>query len=96
MFSWDTQKAISNYEKHGVPFEEASTAFADPDGLNWEDLDHSQRETRFKRLGRSIENKLLLVFYTTRRMKNGKETIRIISARKASRKEHKAYGGSGN
>jgi uncharacterized DUF497 family protein len=96
MFSWDMQKASSNYEKHGVPFEEASTVFADPDALDWVDFDHCQRETRLKRLGRSIESKLLLVVYTTRRMKNGKETIRIISARKASRKERKAYGGSGN
>src|SRR4051812_40613418 len=67
MFSWDTHKAISNYEKHGISFEEASAVFADPDALDWEDLDHSQRETRFKRLGRSIENRLLLAVYTTRR-----------------------------
>ncbi len=94
MFSWDTQKAISNYEKHEVPFEEASTVFADPEGLDWEDSDHSQREPRIKRLGLSIQSRLLLVVYTTRRLKNGKETIRIISARKASRKERKAYEGS--
>jgi len=93
MFSWDTQKAISNYEKHGVPFEEAATVFGDPEALDWEDLDHSQVETRHKRLGRSLENRILMVIYTIRKATHGKETIRIISARQASRKERKAYGG---
>ena len=93
MFSWNPQKAISNYEKHGIPFEEASTVFADPEALDWEDMEHSQTEVRFKRLGRSIEHRILLVVYTTRRLKSGKEIIRIISARQASRKERKAYGG---
>jgi len=41
MFSWDPQKAISNFEKHGVSFEEAATVFADPEGLDWEDMVHS-------------------------------------------------------
>lgn len=91
MFSWDTQKAIANYGKHGVPFEEASTVFGDPDALDWEDLAHSQSETRSKRLGRSIEGRILMVVYTVRRMRNGRETIRIISARQSSRKERQAY-----
>jgi hypothetical protein len=93
MFSWDAQKAISNYEKHGVSFEETATIFSDPEVLDWEDADHSQSEKRFKRLGMSIGKRILLVVYTVRRMKNGKETIRIISARQASRKERKAYTG---
>ena len=37
MFAWDTRKAIANYEKHRVSFEEAATIFADPDALEWED-----------------------------------------------------------
>src|SRR5438128_7821392 len=49
MFSWDIRKAIGNFEKHGVPFEEAATGFGDPDGLDWEDLAHSQLELRYKR-----------------------------------------------
>jgi len=40
MFSWDARKALKNSAKHGVPFEEASTIFSDPDGLDWEDLEH--------------------------------------------------------
>jgi len=91
MFSWDARKALKNYEKHAVPFEEASTVFSDPDGLDWEDLEHSSVERRSKRLGRSSERRVLLVAYTVRRLKHGQETIRIISARQASRKERKAY-----
>jgi len=93
VFSWDARKAVSNYAKHGVPFEEAATVFADLDALHWEDLEHSQAERRLKRLGVSSERRVLLVVYAVRRMKNGKETIRIISARQASRKERKAYAG---
>ena len=93
MFSWDTQKAISNYEKHGVPFEEAASVFSDPEALDWQDMVHSLDENRFRRLGSSIQERILLIVYTNRRMKNGKETIRIISARQANRKERKAYEG---
>jgi uncharacterized DUF497 family protein len=48
MFSWDAHKALKNYEKHGVPFEEASTVFRDPDGLDWEDWEHVDMERRWK------------------------------------------------
>ena len=91
MFSWDARKALKNYKKHGVPFEEAATIFGDPDGLDWQDIQHGQTERRWKRLGRSSQGRVLLVVYTLRRLRNGAETIRIISARQASRKERKAY-----
>ncbi len=93
MFSWDAPKALKNYEKHGVPFEEARTVFSDPEGLDWEDFQHWQTERRWKRLGRSSQGRVLLAVYTLRRLANGTETIRIISARQASRKERKAYAG---
>ena len=93
MFWWDTVKAAANLEKHRISFEEAAMVFSDEEGLNWEDLDHSTREPRYKRLGRSIDRRILIVVYTVRRLKDGKETIRIISARHASRKERKAYSG---
>ena len=93
MFSWDARKAVTNYAKHGVPFEEAATVFADPDALHWQDLKHSQAERRYKRLGISFEGRVLLVVCAVRRTKDGKETIRIISARQASRRERKAYAG---
>ena len=91
MYAWDARKAVRNLLKHGVPFEEAATVFGDPDGLDWEDREHSQAEHRRKRLGRSSEDRVLLVVYTLRRTIHGQETIRIISARHASRKERTAY-----
>ncbi|MBS0167995.1 MAG: BrnT family toxin [Nitrospira sp.] len=92
VFEWDVQKAIANYEKHGVSFEEAATIFADPDGLDGEDSDHSQHEQRRQRIAVSIAGRILFVIYTLRRTGHEKrETIRIISARQASRKERKAY-----
>ena len=94
MFSWDIQKAILNFEKHGVSFEEAATAFDDENGLDWEDAAHSQVEDRRKRLAMSLMERILLIVYTTRSSVNDKETTRIISARCASHREREAYGGS--
>lgn len=91
MFLWDTQKAIINFEKHTVSFEEASSIFADPDAIEWKDAPHSFYELRFKRVGQSMSSRVLLVVYTVRRLSNGKEAIRIISARQANRKERQAY-----
>jgi hypothetical protein len=91
MFSWDVRKALVNYEKHGVAFEEAATVFVDPAGLDWADAARSAYERRHKRLGRSVAGRILLLVYTVRRTPHGQETIRIISARQASRKKRKAY-----
>jgi hypothetical protein len=97
VFSWDAQKALHNVEKHGLSFEEAGTVFADPEALDWVDLEHSGKERRFKRLGASVTGRVLLVVYTVRRRaRNAKETVRIISARQASRKERRAYFGRAN
>ena len=91
MFTWDLGKAKINIGKHGVSFEEATTVFSDPGGLEWEDFEHSDKERRLKRLGTSIGCRVLIVVYTIRRTPDGKETVRIISARQASRKEREAY-----
>ena len=93
MFSWDIQKAILNFDKHGVSFEEAATAFDDENGLDWADIEHSRSEDRRKRLALSDLSRVLLVVYTTRKLANGKETTRIISSRRASARERKAYFG---
>ncbi|MCS6302301.1 MAG: BrnT family toxin [Nitrospira sp.] len=90
MFTWDVAKAISNYEKHGVSFEEAATVFGDANALEWQDLTHSQQESRFKRLGESLNGRILLIVYTRRKV-HETHTIRIISARQANRKERQAY-----
>ena len=93
MFSWDARKALGNIAKHGISFEEAATVFGDPEALDWDDLEHSPSEVRSVRLGFSISGRILFVVYTVRRLKDGQETIRIISARQATRKERQAYTG---
>jgi uncharacterized DUF497 family protein len=91
MFIWDTKKAISNFEKHGVSFEQAATVFNDERGLELHDIKHSQREARYARFGRSANGRILTVIFTIRTLSDGKETTRIISARQASRQERAAY-----
>ena len=91
MFEWDTRKASANQDKHGVSFEEAVGVFGDPDALGGPDVGHSGQESRYLRLGRAATGRVLMVAYTRRRQGDG-ETIRIISARRASRKERAAYG----
>jgi uncharacterized DUF497 family protein len=90
VFEWDSRKATSNADKHGVAFDEAATIFLDTNGLDGPDVHHSGRETRFRRLGRSADGRVLMVVYTMRSTADG-ETIRIISARRASRRERAAY-----
>jgi uncharacterized DUF497 family protein len=93
MFEWDARKAAVNRTKHGVSFEEAATMFGDPDALDGQDLRHSAKESRFLRLGRAATGRVLIVAYTVRRGVDD-ESIRIISARRASRKERAAYAAS--
>ena len=90
MFDWDPRKARANQIKHGVPFEEAATAFLDPDGLDGEDLEHSASERRRLRLAKSSLGRVLVIAYTQRRRDN-EEITRIISARRANRKERETY-----
>lgn len=85
-FEWDPDKAEANLCKHGVPFEEAMTAFADPLSMNMPDPDHSESEQRFIVLGMSDRYRLLVVSYTDRLPRT-----RIISARLATRRERKQY-----
>lgn len=90
MFEWDPRKAAANAAKHDISFDEALTVFLDPDALDGPDLQHSTTEARRRRLGRSLDGRVLMVAYTVRRSSN-EETIRIISARRASRRERQAY-----
>ena len=83
---WDGDKATSNLQKHGVGFEEASTALLDPLALAQEDAT-SEGEPRWALIGMSTRARLLTVIYTLRRP----DRIRLISARKATRKEANYY-----
>jgi uncharacterized DUF497 family protein len=86
VFEWDNVKAKANKRKHRVSFEEAATAFGDPLSITIRDPDHSAREKRFVLVGRTHKGKTAVVVHTE--LRNG---IRIISARRASRREVRAY-----
>ena len=78
----DANKATANHRKHGVPFDEASTVFADPLAMLMRDPDHSLNEERYLVLGASAAGRLLVVSHTERPPRT-----RIISARSAARRE---------
>ena len=88
-FEWDINKAASNQKKHGISFEEAQSVFYDDFAAQFYD-DNSESEDRFLMLGMSIESRILIVCHCERDSGN---TIRIISARKATRSERKFYRG---
>ena len=86
LFELDPNKAAQNIRKHGVSFEEAATAFGDPLSITIFDPLHSIDEDRFVLIGMSNKNRLLVVVHTDRNDK-----IRIISARRATKKEKRQY-----
>lgn len=85
-FEWDSRKAQSNLSKHGVSFEAATTIFGDSMSLTMPDPEHSIAERRFITLGRAFTGKLLVVVHTDRG-----DNIRVISARRANKREQKFY-----
>ena len=85
-FEWDPKKAASNLSKHGVPFEEALTVFADPLARIFDDEDHSTEEQREIIVGHSASERLLLVCFAAQQ-----ESVRIFSARRATKQERKDY-----
>ena len=86
-FLWNNRKTISNFTKHGVSFEEAKSVFLDEYARLKHDPDHSINENRYLLLGMSSLLKILVVVHTE--IEN--DIIRLISARKATRKEAKQY-----
>jgi hypothetical protein len=86
VFEWDAEKASTNLEKHGVSFEEAGSAFADPLSLTVPDPAHSEGENRYVLLGMSAAGRMVVVAHTERQ-----DRIRLISARKANRRERQDY-----
>ena len=89
-FEWNSSKATVNLRKYQVSFEEAKTVFYDELAVQFFDDDHSGSEDRFLLLGMSMHMKLLIVCHCER--EDG-AVIRIISARKATKRESAFYGG---
>lgn len=85
-FEWDPAKAATNLAKHGISFESAATAFGDPRSLVIPDPAHSQIENRFILLGQTSQGLMVVVVHVERG-----DRIRLISARRASRKERNMY-----
>lgn len=85
-FHWDSRKAASNRSRHAVSFQEALQVFADPLARIFDDLEHSTMESREIIIGHSQLGRLLLVSFTAR-----EGAVRIISARKATRRERTDY-----
>lgn len=89
-FEWDASKASANLRKHQVSFEDARSVFYDEFAVQFFDEDHSMEEERFLMLGMSSLAKLLIVCHCEREQG---AVIRIISARKASKRESAFYQG---
>lgn len=85
-FEWDKNKAEANLSRHEVLFDEAITVFDDPLYIDFYDPDHSDEEERYIVIGKSQQHRILIVSYTERNNK-----VRLISARKATRKEREDY-----
>jgi len=85
-FEWNPQKAETNNKKHDVSFDEASTVFGDTLSITYHDPDHSDQEERHIIVGLSNKQRILVISHVYRG-----ETIRIISARQATKQEQKFY-----
>lgn len=86
IFAWDPAKAAANLKKHQVDFREAATVFDDVLSTTFPDADHSTSERRFLIIGASVHGRVLVVAYTEQAA-----TVRIISARPATRRERIFY-----
>lgn len=86
VLEWDPKKAASNRRTHGIDFTEAGTVLDDPLSVTFPDPDHSSEEHRFLTIGASTTRRILVVSHTDRG-----EAVRLISARRATRRERKFY-----
>ena len=89
-FEWDPRKDAENQRKHGVSFDEAQSVFFDDEAREFFDPDHSEDEAIFLLVGRSYRLRVLLICHCFREREG---VIRIISARRATKKERTAYSG---
>jgi hypothetical protein len=86
VFEWSATKAKANVQKHGVSFDEAATVFLDPLALTFPDPSYSRGEEREISIGYSTRHRVVFVSHCQRG-----DRIRIISARRATRRERRQY-----
>lgn len=89
-FTWDSKKYETNVRKHGVTFEDAATTWLDPLAIERADEEHSEQEERWLRIGASLHGELLVV-WSSEGPDHRESVIRIIGARRTSRKERERY-----
>jgi len=94
-FQWDPTKAKRNWRKHGIRFQDAAELFLDPLAISVLDLEHSDTEERWVTVGRDRRGHVLVLTHTFREQPMGEWKVRIISARKATKREAKQYEGLG-
>jgi uncharacterized DUF497 family protein len=87
-FEWDENKNTKNIKKHGIDFDEAKTVFYDDNAIVFDDPDHSVEEARFLIIGVTLNSNVCIVSHCYR---DDNKVIRIISARKADKKESDCY-----
>ena len=90
-FEWNHVKAKSNLQKHKINFERAAEIFLDPFMLSQFDDEHSEKEDRWLTIGKDRNNIAIVVIHTFKEIDSDNSTIRIISARRATKKENKQY-----
>lgn len=95
VFDWDPKKAEVNLRKHSVGFERAATVFLDPRAVSIPDEEHSDEEERWATIGLDTPGNLLVVVHTFEEADSTRCRIRLISARKATKKEAKQYETNG-
>ena len=93
-FEWDPTKAASNRRKHGISFDLAASVFHDPLMLSIPDEEYNDVEERWLTLGQSENGKLLVVIHTYKEISNHAASVRIISARPATKHEQRQYEAS--
>jgi len=91
LFSWDKQKAASNAKEHGIAFDETSEIFEDPLHISVLDVRFDYYEERWITMGMTKGGRLLVAGHLYSMESDGKEHIRIITAREATKKEHARY-----
>ena len=92
-FEWDPEKARTNYRKHGVSYEEATTVFRDPTSISIFDDKHSEKEERWITIGISNVGHLIVVCHTFQEHDKNNISMRIFSSRKATKIETSQYKG---
>ena len=90
-FEWDPDKAKVNWKKHKVRFEHSATVFRDPKALTLYDDEHSEKEDRWVTLGLASTGALMVVHHTFNQLSDGSVNIRIISSRKAIKREKQQF-----